>query len=187
MSAVTRASTVVKAPRSNSTRMMGQDAMNKATAAGTVNRLAAAVRSPAVAAPDGIVCRSGGNSVVSMSATGDVRWTHAFPLQPAVLLAGADGHVVVVGEPDRERRRHRADTTLWCLAPDGTPAWTWQPPGPLTGTPILNGDVLYVVADGRLFGLSLAGYNVLISLLLAAVAAWGALARRNQGSSSVSQ
>jgi disulfide bond formation protein DsbB len=42
-------------------------------------------------------------------------------------------------------------------------------------------------APWRLFGLSLAGYNVLISLLLAAIAAWGALARRAQGSSSVSQ
>jgi hypothetical protein len=124
-------------------------------AAGTVSRLAAAVRSPAVAVPDGIVLRSGGNSVVSLSATGDVRWTHDFPLRPAALLAGAGGHVVVVGEPDRERRRRRADTTLWCLAPDGTPAWAWQSPGPLTGTPTTSGDVLYVTAAGQLFGLSL--------------------------------
>lgn len=76
----------------------------------------------------------------------------------AALLAGAGGQTVVVGEPDRERRRRRLPaeaTTLWCLAPDGTPAWTWQPPGPLTGTPTISGDVLYVTADGRLFGLSL--------------------------------
>jgi disulfide bond formation protein DsbB len=43
-------------------------------------------------------------------------------------------------------------------------------------------------APWRFLGLSLAGYNVLISLLLAAVAAWGALAKpADQGSSSVSQ
>jgi len=37
------------------------------------------------------------------------------------------------------------------------------------------------------FGLSLAAYNVLISLALAAVAFWGALTRPDHGSSSVSQ
>jgi disulfide bond formation protein DsbB len=44
-------------------------------------------------------------------------------------------------------------------------------------------------AAWRFLGLSLAGYNVLISLVLAAVAAWGVLAgwRWAQGSSSVSQ
>jgi disulfide bond formation protein DsbB len=44
-------------------------------------------------------------------------------------------------------------------------------------------------AAWRLFGLSLAGYNVLVSLALAAIAAWGAWAgwRSGQGSSSVSQ
>ena len=42
-------------------------------------------------------------------------------------------------------------------------------------------------AAWRFLGLSLAGYNVLISLTLAAIAAWGALAGRNQGSSSTSQ
>ena len=43
-------------------------------------------------------------------------------------------------------------------------------------------------AAWRFLGLSLAGYNVLISLALAAVAAWGALASRGgQGSSSASQ
>ena len=44
-------------------------------------------------------------------------------------------------------------------------------------------------AAWRFLGLSLAGYNVLISLALAAIAAWGALAnwRSDQGSSSVSQ
>jgi disulfide bond formation protein DsbB len=44
-------------------------------------------------------------------------------------------------------------------------------------------------AAWRFLGLSLAGYNVLISLALAAIAAWGALAgsRPSQGSSSVSQ
>jgi disulfide bond formation protein DsbB len=44
-------------------------------------------------------------------------------------------------------------------------------------------------APWRFLGLSLAGYNALISLALAGVAAWGALARSNpaQGSSSVSQ
>jgi disulfide bond formation protein DsbB len=42
-------------------------------------------------------------------------------------------------------------------------------------------------APWRLFGLSLAGYNVLISILLAAIAACGARAGWRQGSSSVSQ
>ncbi|HWP27594.1 MAG TPA: disulfide bond formation protein B [Xanthobacteraceae bacterium] len=44
-------------------------------------------------------------------------------------------------------------------------------------------------APWRFLGLSLAGYNVLISLVLAVAAAWGALARRTApyGSSSVSQ
>jgi disulfide bond formation protein DsbB len=44
-------------------------------------------------------------------------------------------------------------------------------------------------APWRFLGLSLAGYNVLISLALAAIAAWGALAKApaDQGSSSVSQ
>jgi len=38
-------------------------------------------------------------------------------------------------------------------------------------------------APWRFLGLSLAGYNVLISLALAAIAAWGALAVRRQGAS----
>ncbi len=42
-------------------------------------------------------------------------------------------------------------------------------------------------AQWRFLGLSLAGYNVLISLGLAAVALWGALAKPTYGSSSVSQ
>ena len=44
-------------------------------------------------------------------------------------------------------------------------------------------------AAWRLLGLSLAGYNALISLALAGIAAWGALAKptENQGSSSASQ
>ena len=44
-------------------------------------------------------------------------------------------------------------------------------------------------AAWRLFGLSLAGYNVLVSLALAVIALWGARAtwRAAQGSSSVSQ
>jgi disulfide bond formation protein DsbB len=43
-------------------------------------------------------------------------------------------------------------------------------------------------AAWRLFGLSLAGYNVLVSLSLAAIAIWGAFSvKPDQGSSSVSQ
>src|SRR3954447_15905523 len=42
-------------------------------------------------------------------------------------------------------------------------------------------------AAWRFLGLSLAGYNVLVSLTLAAIALWGALAAKSQGSSSVSQ
>ncbi|MSP47379.1 MAG: disulfide bond formation protein B [Xanthobacteraceae bacterium] len=42
-------------------------------------------------------------------------------------------------------------------------------------------------AAWRFLGLSLAGYNVLVSLALAAVALWGAFSIRAQGSSSVSQ
>ena len=43
-------------------------------------------------------------------------------------------------------------------------------------------------AAWRFLGVSLAGYNVLVSLFLAAVAAWGALASwKAYGSSSVSQ
>jgi disulfide bond formation protein DsbB len=42
-------------------------------------------------------------------------------------------------------------------------------------------------AAWRFLGLSLAGYNVLVSLALAAVAAWGVWSGWHQGSSSVSQ
>lgn len=42
-------------------------------------------------------------------------------------------------------------------------------------------------AAWRFLGLSLAGYNVLISLALAALAAWGVMRGRSYGSSSVSQ
>ena len=42
-------------------------------------------------------------------------------------------------------------------------------------------------AAWRFLGLSLAGYNVLVSLMLAAIALWGAWSTRAQGSSSVSQ
>jgi disulfide bond formation protein DsbB len=69
--------------------------------------------------------------------------------------------------------------------------WKWWP-GPNTcgGTPDLGGGNLLkelqsinVVrcddAAWRFLGLSLAGYNVLISLALAAVAAWGFIAGRN--------
>jgi hypothetical protein len=127
-------------------------------ATGTVARLAPATapRSPAAALSDRVVALGPGrHSVVSFAPNGEVAWTHVFPLRPAALLAGSGGQVVVVGEPDRERVRRQADTTLWCLAPDGTPSWSWQPPGPLTATPAVSGDILYVTAGGRLFGLSL--------------------------------
>ena len=42
-------------------------------------------------------------------------------------------------------------------------------------------------AAWRFLGLSLAGYNVLVSLTIAAIAVWGALSLRGQGSSSESQ
>jgi disulfide bond formation protein DsbB len=42
-------------------------------------------------------------------------------------------------------------------------------------------------AAWRFLGLSLAGYNVIVSLLVAVIALWGALATRAQGSSSESQ
>ena len=42
-------------------------------------------------------------------------------------------------------------------------------------------------AAWRFLGLSLAGYNALVSLTLAAIAAWGALCAKGQGSSSESQ
>jgi disulfide bond formation protein DsbB len=42
-------------------------------------------------------------------------------------------------------------------------------------------------AAWRFLGLSLAGYNVIVSLLVAAIALWGVLATRAQGSSSESQ
>jgi disulfide bond formation protein DsbB len=42
-------------------------------------------------------------------------------------------------------------------------------------------------APWRFLGLSLAGYNVLISLALAAIAAWGVARSGAYGSSSVSQ
>jgi disulfide bond formation protein DsbB len=76
--------------------------------------------------------------------------------------------------------------------------WKWWP-----GPPDCSGTLDHLTAPGslldsirpvrcdeaawRFLGLSLAGYDALISLALAAVAAWGAWAGRNYGSSSVSQ
>jgi disulfide bond formation protein DsbB len=80
--------------------------------------------------------------------------------------------------------------------------WHWWPgppdcSGPLTdfgagGGLLQRLQNIHIVrcdeAAWRFLGLSLAGYNVLISLSLAAIAAWGALAKpAAQGSSSVSQ
>ncbi len=80
--------------------------------------------------------------------------------------------------------------------------WKWWPgPQECTGTPSfgnvndlqeqLKRAVLVRCDEAawRFLGLSLAGYNVLISLGLAAMALWGALAKRSAdyGSSSVSQ
>ena len=80
--------------------------------------------------------------------------------------------------------------------------WKWWPgPQECTGTPSFGNVndlqeqlkhavlVRCDVAAWRFLGLSLAGYNVLISLGLAAMALWGALAKRSAdyGSSSVSQ
>jgi disulfide bond formation protein DsbB len=80
--------------------------------------------------------------------------------------------------------------------------WKWWPgPQECTGTPSfgtvsdLQEQLKHAVlvrcdqAQWRFLGLSLAGYNVLISLSLAALAAWGGLAKRPAayGSSSVSQ
>ena len=80
--------------------------------------------------------------------------------------------------------------------------WKWWPgPQECTGTPSfgnvndLHEQLKHAVlvrcdeAAWRFLGLSLAGYNVLISLGLAAMALWGALAKRSAayGSSSVSQ
>jgi disulfide bond formation protein DsbB len=71
--------------------------------------------------------------------------------------------------------------------------WRWWPgpaecSGPMTdfskaGSILGQLNNVHVVrcdeAAWRLFGLSLAGYNVLISLLLAAIAAWALIARRD--------
>jgi disulfide bond formation protein DsbB len=80
--------------------------------------------------------------------------------------------------------------------------WKWWPgPQECSGTPSFGTidelqkrfkQAIIVRCDEapwRFLGLSLAGYNVLVSLTLAAVAAWGALAKRAAayGSSSVSQ
>ena len=80
--------------------------------------------------------------------------------------------------------------------------WKWWPgPQACSGTPSFGTvedlqerlkNAVFVRCDEapwRFIGLSLAGYNVLISMTLAAVAAWGALAKRSAdyGSSSVSQ
>jgi disulfide bond formation protein DsbB len=81
--------------------------------------------------------------------------------------------------------------------------WRWWPgpqdcSGPLTDLSSGGGllkqlqNIRIVRCDEaawRLLGLSLAGYNALISLALACVAAWGALAKtgEDQGSSSASQ
>jgi len=78
--------------------------------------------------------------------------------------------------------------------------WKWWPgPQECSGTPTFGtvNDLQQQLkrativrcdeAAWRFLGLSLAGYNVLISLTLAAVAARGALAKRAYGSSSVSQ
>jgi outer membrane protein assembly factor BamB len=62
----------------------------------------------------------------------------------------AGSGVVALAEPDQHR-----NTTLRYLTPDGTPAWTWHPPGPLTATPTPGDGVLYAAADSQLFGLSL--------------------------------
>ena len=78
--------------------------------------------------------------------------------------------------------------------------WKWWPgPQECSGTPNLGAikdlqealkharNVPCDEAQWRFLGLSLAGYNVLISLGMAAVALWGALAKPTYGSSSVSQ
>jgi disulfide bond formation protein DsbB len=80
--------------------------------------------------------------------------------------------------------------------------WRWWPgpqdcSGPLTdfgagGGLLKQLQNIHIVrcdeAAWRFLGLSLAGYNALISLALACIAVWGALASRlNQGSSSASQ
>jgi hypothetical protein len=131
-----------------------------------VGRLATNVapRSPVISGSAGRIAALGpldppaSHRVVSFSPGGEVHWTHRFPARPATLHASAGGQVVVVTTPDRDRRGRRdtvEESTVWCLASDGTPTWTWQPPGPLTGTPLVSGDVLYVPVAGRLFALSL--------------------------------
>ena len=76
----------------------------------------------------------------------------------------------------------------------------WQGPtdcsGPVAdlgsaGTLLQRLDTVKVIrcdeVQWRFLGLSLAGYNALISLTLAAIAAWGALCAKGQGSNSESQ
>lgn len=132
--------------------------------AGLVYRLAPdlAAQPPVVAVPDGsgriaalaTAKQRTGYDIVSFSADGAVEWTRPALASPATLLADATGRVIVVGPLTRGGRRDTADEpAVRCLAPDGTEAWAWHPPGPLTAEPVLAGGVLYAVTGDTLWAL----------------------------------
>jgi hypothetical protein len=129
--------------------------------AGTVTRLPT-VRTPVAAVPGRVVAagpveRPDRYGVVPVAEPGVVRW---FPARPTALLAGAEGQVIVVTTPDRDRGRGQASGAVWCLAPDGTLAWVWHPPDPLTSEPVITGDILYATAGERLWALTAGLLNV---------------------------
>ena len=108
------------------------------------------------------------------------------PGGPARILVGLSGLVMLTGAG--LAAFHAGVEWQWWDGPSGcSPLTDLDASG--TGLSDLS-DVRVVrcdVAPWRLFGLSLAGYNALISLGLAALLFWAAKPRTDQGSSSVSQ
>ena len=120
----------------------------------------------------------------------------AIPLAAMVLLGvsvGSSRKVMLLGVPRRSPRRCSWNTGLAAYHSGVEWQW-WEGPkdcsgagrnfGPAGGLRDLIQNTRVIRCDEaawRFLGLSLAGYNVLISLALAAIAAWGALGAYRAG------
>lgn len=100
-------------------------------------------------------------SVVMLDDAGEPAWEHWLPTEPAGVLPGEGGTLIVAGTPTSRRweaygrwQDLSRDTYVRCLGPGGDGRWTWYAPGPQTHLPRRGRDgLVYVGSQGRLWAL----------------------------------
>lgn len=97
--------------------------------------------------------------VVLVDRSDTVLWSHRLGVEPAAVLAGGPGRVLVQCSPSLRRWRDYQgwydladECFLRCLGDEGRELWTWPAPAPLVYRPAVDADgAALVAAPGRLW------------------------------------